>query len=205
MPRDYIPAKDTVFQDWLDNFIKTTNNNLAILGLVAADIIPLSTDKSNFDSVLTDSEAKKAASKAATQKKDIVRKSAEAKARAIVKRIQAKADVPNDIKAQLQITVPGATPPTPEIPLPPLNLVANITGTGSYMLTWDRADNSPNSLFVIEAKIGTTAEWLPVFTTTKTKYEHTGNPTGVIIMYRIKAQRGEIQSPPSNVAVVNEG
>lgn len=205
MPRDYIPAKDTVFQDWLENFIKTANNNLAVLGLVAADLTPLSTDKTTFDSVLTDAETKKAASKAATQKKDIIRKSAEAKARAIVKRIQAKADVTNDIKAQLQITVPGSTPPPPEIPLPPVNLVANITGVGSYMLTWDRAGNSSNTLFVIEAKIGATADWLPVFTTTKTKYEHTGNPAGLIIMYRVKAQRGEIQSPPSNVAVVNEG
>ncbi|GEM_PF-5556340 len=30
-------------------------------------------------------------------------------------------------------------------------------------------------------------------------------PVGLIIMYRVKAQRGEIQSPPSNMAVVNEG
>ncbi|MBM2815231.1 MAG: hypothetical protein HW421_1993 [Ignavibacteria bacterium] len=205
MPRDYIPAKDTVFQDWLGNFISIANANLATLGLITGDLTPLTTDKTTFDTNLTDAEAKKAASKAATQAKDTIRKSAEAKARALVKRIQAKADVPNALKAQLQITVPGATPPPPEIPVPPINLVANIAGTGAYLLTWDRAANSLNTLFVIEAKIGATADWLPVFTTTKTKYEHTGNPAGVVIMYRVKAQRGEIQSPPSNVAVVNEG
>lgn len=205
MPRDYIPAKDTVFQDWLGNFITIANANLASLGLITGDITPLSTDKTTFDTTLTDSEAKKAASKATTQAKDTVRKSAEAKARALVKRIQAKADVHDSLKAQLQITVPGSTPPPPEIPLPPVNLVANIIGAGVYQLNWERAGNSPNTLFVIEQKIGTSPAWLPIFTTTKTKYEHTGNPAGVMIMYRVKAQRGEIQSPPSNVAVVNEG
>lgn len=181
MPRDYIPAIYKVFKDSLDYFIKTANNNLALLGLVAADITPLSTDKANFNSVLTYYEAKKTISKAATQKKDIVRKSAEAKTRALVMSIQSKAGITNDIKAQLQITVSGSTPPPPEIPLPPVNLVANIAGTGAYSLTWDRAGSSPNTLFVIVAKIRDTADWITIFTTIKTKYKHTGNPAGAMI------------------------
>ena len=42
--KDYIPQKETQYQDWLGNFLTVANANLATLGFVAADITLLQTD-----------------------------------------------------------------------------------------------------------------------------------------------------------------
>ena len=201
---DYIPTSDTIYQDWLANFISVANTNLVSLGLLATEISPLSTEKTSFDTAITDLQTRKAAMKSATQTKDTLKKSTIAKARALVKRIQAKAEVTNALKAQLQITVPGNAPVPPEIPFPPTDLVANIIGAGSYELTWKRNGNSTNTLFAIEAIIGTAIDFSQIYVTTKASYIHAGNPPGIKITYRVKGQRGEIQGPPSNHAVVND-
>jgi hypothetical protein len=201
---DYIPNSDTIFQDWLGNFISVANANLVALGLIAGDISPLSTDKTTFDMAITDLEAKKAIMKAATQAKDTVRESAEQKARALVKRIQAKADVTNALKAQLQITVPGSGSATPPVPYVPMNLVANTVGSGSYELTWKRNGNTNSINFIIEALFAGSSAFVQIFSTTKTSHIHSGNAPGAKISYRVKAQHGDIFSPYSNIAVVNE-
>lgn len=202
---DYIPKKDTQYQDWLGNFLTVANANLATLGFVATDITPLQTDKTNFDGAITNAEALQAQSKAATEKKNIIRKSSETKARILVKRIQAKIDVPADLKKQLQITVPGEAPAPPAVPYPPKDLVANVVGSGVYELSWKRNGNIQTTMFVVEALIAGASDFIQVFSTTKTSYTHSGNPPGAKITYRVKAQRGESFSPYSNIAVVNDG
>ena len=204
MAKDYIPSKDTEFQDWLGNFLTVGSANQIVLGLTTADFTPISTDKTAFDAAITDAEAKAAAAKSATTKKNTIRKSTEVKTRALVKRIQAKADVPADIKRLLQITVPGSQPAPPAIPYPPVDLVANVIGTGSYELTWKRNNNGSTVLFVVEALMQGASDYVQVFATTKSSFLHNGNPPGLKITYRVKAQRGEIFSPYSNVAVVND-
>ena len=88
--KDYIPQKDTIYRDWLANFLTVANANLATLGLTDTDIKPLQVEKPLFDDAITNAETLQAQAKAATEKKNNVRKSSETKARAIVKRIQAK-------------------------------------------------------------------------------------------------------------------
>ncbi|MCX6153734.1 MAG: fibronectin type III domain-containing protein [Candidatus Kapabacteria bacterium] len=204
MSTDYIPKPDPNFQDWLGNFITVANANLVALGLLSTEMTQLSTDKSDFDTAITDNETKRAAAKAATERKKVVRGTAETYARALVKRIQAKVGVPTELKAQLQITVPGSTPPTPPIPFPPMDLVANVVGSGTYELTWKRNGNSTNTLFAIEAIIGGSHDWVGVITTSKTSYIHQGNIPGVKIIYQVRAQKGTTFGPPSNIAVVND-
>ncbi|MCX6153145.1 MAG: fibronectin type III domain-containing protein [Candidatus Kapabacteria bacterium] len=204
MSNDYIPKSDPNFQDWLGNFITVANANLVALGLLSTEMTQLSTDKSDFDTAITDNETKQAAAKAATEHKKVVRGTAETYARALVKRIQAKVGVTTELKAQLQITVPGSAPAPPPIPFPPIGLYATIVGSGSYQLTWQKNGNANGTLFVVEAIIGTSTAWVPVFTTSKLSYTHSGNTPGMKITYRVKGQRGEIQGPPSNYAVVND-
>lgn len=200
--KDYIPQKDTIYRDWLANFLTVANANLATLGLVAADITPLQTDKTNLGTAITNSETLQAQAKAATEKKNYIRKSSETKARAIVKRIQAKIDVPPDLKKQLQITVPGDSPAPPTVPYTPKDLVVNVIGSGTNELKWDRNGNVPSIIFVIEALIDDAKDFVQIFSTTKISYVHSGNPTGSKITYRVKALHGEIASPYSNIAVV---
>lgn len=202
MASDYIPKSDLAFQDWTGNFISVANLNLVTLGLTSADMTPLQTDKSVLDASITDSESKSALAKAATTKKEVVRKATESKARALVKRIQAKADVPADLKRQLQITVPGSTPSAP--PQVPLNLVANILSGGTYELSWKRNGNISSAIFIVEALYGTNPEFVQIGAVTKTTFICSGNPPGLKITFRIKAQKGDIFSPYSNHAVVND-
>ena len=200
--RDYIPSKDTIYRDWLANFITVANANLATLGLVAADITPLQTDKTNYDSAITNSETLQAQAKAATEKKNVVRKASETKARAIVKRIQAKLDVPPDLKKQLQITVPGESPTPPLVPYTPKNLVVNVVGIGANELKWERNGNINTIIFIVEAQIDDAKDFVQIFSTRKTNYTHSGLPSGTKISYRVKALHGEISSPYSNIAVI---
>lgn len=203
MPSDYIPSSDLAFQDWSGNFISVANANLATLGLIAGDLTPLTTDKGLLDTAITDNEAKQASARAATKKKELLRKSAEAKARALVKRIQAKSDVTADLKRQLQITVPGSSPSLP--PQTPLDLVANIIGEGSYSLSWKRNGNAQSIIFIVEALYSGVPDFVQIGAITKTTFVHTNNPPGLKITYRVKSQKGELFSPYSNHATVNDG
>ena len=200
--KDYIPKKDTIYRDWLANFLTVSNANLVALGLVAADIAPLQTEKNNLDSAITNAETLQAQAKAATEKKNVFRKSSETKARAIVKRIQAKIDVPPDLKKQLQITIPGDNPAPPSVPYTPKNLVVNVVGNGANELRWDRNGNIPSIIFNVEALINDAKDYVLIFSTRKTNYMHTNVPSGSKITYRVRAIHGEIPSPYSNIAVV---
>lgn len=200
--KDYIPKKDTIYRDWLANFLTVANANLAALGLTDTDLKPLQMDKPIYDDAITNAETLQAQAKAATEKKNTVRKSSETKARAIVKRIQAKLDVPPNLKKQLQITVPGDSPAPPTVPYTPKNLLVNVVGIGANELKWERNGNIPSIIFIVEALTDEAKDYVQIFSTTKTSYTHTGIPSGTKISYRVKALHGEIPSPYSNIAVI---
>ena len=200
---DYIPNADRQFKDWLNNFIEVANVNLAMLGLSTTEITSLKGEKDQLDNGITACETATAAAQAATEKKKLARKKVEATTRAFVKRIQAKPDVPANLKKQLQITVPGNTPPPPPVPYTPTDLIANIIGSGTNELTWKRNGNRNTVLFAVEALIEGETEYKNVFTTLKTNYVHSGNKPGAKITYRIRAQHGTTLSLPSNEAVIN--
>lgn len=200
--KDYIPKKDTIYRDWLANFLTVANANLATLGLTDTDLKPLQMDKPIYDDAITNAETLQAQAKAATEKKNTVRKSSETKARAIVKRIQAKLDVPPNLKKQLQITVPGDSPAPPTVPYTPKNLLVNVVGIGANELKWERNGNIPSIIFIVEALIDEAKDYVQIFSTTKSSYTHTGIPSGTKISYRVKALHGEIPSPYSNIAVI---
>lgn len=45
---DYIPGPDASFQAWQSNFVTYANANLAALGLVAADMTPVTTAQTGW-------------------------------------------------------------------------------------------------------------------------------------------------------------
>ncbi len=200
---DYIPNADRQFKDWLNNFIDVANVNLTLLGLSTTEMTSLVSEKDNLDKGISASETATAAAKAATEKKKIARKKVEATTRAFVKRIQAKPDVLANVKKQLQITVPGNTPAPPPVPYAPIDLIANIIGSGTNELTWKRNGNRNSILFVVEALVEGETEYKSVFTSLKTNFVHSGNKPGAKITYRIRAQHGTTLSLPSNEAVIN--
>lgn len=201
---DYIPRKDTELQAWLGPFTSVMGLNLTTLGLSAGDLTSISVAKTTFDLKMTDYALKHDAAEAATQAKEAARDAVVAKARELAQRIQAKADVSDELKASLGLTVPGSHPPPPEVPYPPSDLVLEILQPGYYKLKWKANGNTAGTLYLVELKIMNTTAFVPVVTISKTSYTHQNPQPHDKMTYRVRAQRGTNFSMPSNLVVVND-
>lgn len=108
---DYIPASDTDFNSWSTNFVTYTAANLAALGLVAADLTPITMAQAVWGPSLSGHVTAKAAAQAATQSKDEARAAFVAAIRPLVRRLQASPLVNDAERAALGITVPSEPAP----------------------------------------------------------------------------------------------
>jgi hypothetical protein len=102
---DYIPGPDANFQAWQSNFVTYANANLAALGLVAADLAPITAAQTTWATAFPAHVAAVAAAKAARQTKDEARSGYVAVIRPLVRRLQASAQVSDAERAALGITV----------------------------------------------------------------------------------------------------
>jgi hypothetical protein len=102
---DYIPGPDPFFQAWQSNFVTYANANLAALGLVAADMAPVTSAQGTWATAFPAHVAAVAAAKAARKTKDDARAAYVAVIRPLVRRLQASAVVSDAEKASLGITV----------------------------------------------------------------------------------------------------
>jgi hypothetical protein len=117
---DYIPGPDASFQAWQSNFVTYANANLAALGLVAADMTPITAAQSPWVNGFTAHIAAVNAAKAAKQTKDEARAAYVAAIRPLVRRLQASNVVSDAEKASLGITVaqtPGPIGPPTTAPI----------------------------------------------------------------------------------------
>jgi hypothetical protein len=108
---DYIPGPDASFQAWQNQFVTYANANLAALGLVAADMTPVTAAQATWSTAFPAHVAAVNAAKAAKQSKDEARAAFVGVIRPLVRRLQASALVSDAEKASLGITV--AQEPTP--------------------------------------------------------------------------------------------
>jgi hypothetical protein len=109
MKTDFIPSTDADLSAWLKNFITYANANLAVLGLVAADVTPLTTATTDFNTARDANEAAQAQAQAARTTKDQKRNAAEDLARALAARVQTTPTVSDAHRESLQITVRSTT------------------------------------------------------------------------------------------------
>jgi len=89
MPSDYIPNADNDFHSWQANFMTYANGHLGGLGIVAADMAPITAAQTTWNGVYSANSAAQAAAQSAVQNKDAARGSFEALLRALVVRLQA--------------------------------------------------------------------------------------------------------------------
>lgn len=199
--KDYIPSKEGALVPWTENFISVANANLATLGLVALDITNVTTKKTDYSTKLNSAIAKQAESKAATEAKNISKSGLVDNIRVLARQIQARPGVPPNLKEQLGLNVPDPTP-SPVHPFPPVDLSGNIGVGGLANMKWNRNGNPQGTTFLIESSINPDTGWHIIGTTTKTTYETPlPEPVGHNF-FRCKAQRGDLVSEVSNVAVV---
>lgn len=110
MANDYIPRGDAEFNGWLANFVTYANANLLNLGLVAGDLMPVTTAQATWNSKYPAHIAAAAAAIAARESKDAARVAVEQAVRPLVRRLQASASVDDAERAALRITVPDREP-----------------------------------------------------------------------------------------------
>lgn len=113
---DYIPAPDAQFNTWQQAFTAYLAANFAALGLVAADVTPVTTAQAGWSSAYTDHQNRANAAQAARNFKDTQRGSYEAVIRPLVRRLQASTAVDDGERAALGITVPDPTSTPAPIP-----------------------------------------------------------------------------------------
>ncbi len=102
---DYIPTSDADYSDWLHQFVTYANANLAVLGLVAADVTPLTSASTDFDAAITANDAAVAQAQGTTATKGTKRSVAEGITRPLVAQIQAHPGVTDAQRNSLGITV----------------------------------------------------------------------------------------------------
>lgn len=159
---DYLPGPDANYQAWVTNFVTYANANLAALGLVAADMTPVTAGQSAFNTGFSAHIAAKAAAQAAKQTKDDTRRTLTGAIRPLVRRLQASTLVSDAEKAALGITVPaegGPIGPPTTRPIVSINMGQRLQHTLSFAdETTPTRRAKPHGVLGVEvwAKVGTT-------------------------------------------------
>ena len=110
---DYIPRSDEDFQAWAENFDVYASAHTAELGLLPADLMPITGGRTDFDAKMTANVAAQQTAQSTRQAKDDSRDTLESAIRELVRRLQASAAVDDTERAALGITVRDTTPTTP--------------------------------------------------------------------------------------------
>ena len=102
---DYMPSPDGDFDTWQTSFYTYASAHLADLGLVAADLTPITTARTAWTNGLAANAVAQPAARAARQTKDDARTAYETLIRALVRRLQASPSVDDAERQALGITV----------------------------------------------------------------------------------------------------
>ena len=199
--RDYFPKKEGEVVPWIENFVQVATANAAALGLGTVDITALKTMNGDLAGKINAAIAKQSEAKAATEAKNIQMDKTVDTVRSMVRQVQAKPGVPDNLKAQLRITIPSPSP-TPSVLYPPKDLSAEMTAGGLCLMKWNRNSNNYGTTFIIEASNKTTEKWEMIGTTTKSQYEAKLPASLGNNLFRVKAQKGTNISEASNVILI---
>ena len=199
--KDYFPTKEGEVVPWIENFVQVATANAAALGLGTVDITALKTMNGDLAGKINAAIAKQSEAKAATEAKNIQMDKTVDTVRSMVRQVQAKPGVPDNLKAQLRITIPSPSP-TPSVLYPPKDLSAEMTAGGLCLMKWNRNSNNYSTTFIIEAGNKTTDKWEIIGTSTKSQYEAKLPNTLGNNLFRVKAQKGTNISEASNVILI---
>lgn len=193
MSNDYLPKKEQDLKEWLANFSSIVSTHVQELGLTTQQVTQIGENYSSVAAGLAAVTSAKNTAKSKVVAKEGVVKDAIASTREIVHQIQGNANVSPELKQLLKINT-HETPRTNTPPVTPTDLQAKPFINGTNRLKWKAGDNKPNTRYVIEYRVGNTGAYSYLANTAATKYNHTGQTLGVLVWYRVRAERRNLVS-----------
>ncbi len=186
---DYLPSRDTDYVVWLETFARVAAANAEILGFSPDQIALLAANHATVaTNIAAVNQTRKQLRGLVSQKNEEIAATQEV-TRAFVALVQSNRAVSTNLKGQLGVnprTAPRSTAP----PTPPQGLKATPSLDGTTLLQWKRGENaSDRTRFIIEASVGDDAHYAYIGSTTRTKFKHTGQAFGVLVWYRVRAER----------------
>ncbi|HRH45245.1 MAG TPA: fibronectin type III domain-containing protein [Pyrinomonadaceae bacterium] len=185
---------------WMMNFVTVATVEPAKYGLTSEQVTNISTKANSFAEKVMQRQTADEALKAAVLAQKMSRENVEPDVSYLNTIIKANPAVSDADKQSLGIE--PNKPPTYTPPTRPDDLMVNGFQDGRNVLKWKRSGNKPNTMFIIECKIGESENFVYVDSTTETTFEHKGMTPGVRCAYRVKAKRSGEESTYSNEAVV---
>ncbi len=195
------PSNDAEFAVWLANFINKAEAYKSQLNLSGAQITALQTKLTQFNTDIALKQQKKEESVAQTALVANERKDLNKDIGLLNNGFKAIDGLASNILEEIGLNV-NETNFGNVMPSAPSDLVATGTSDGTNSLKWSKNGNRQGTLFIIEAKIGDSTNWVMIDAVTSSAYKHKNQTPGVKIQYRIKAKRGEFESGYTNTAVV---
>lgn len=199
---DQIPKPDVEFSAFAERVTAALESDEVVYGLLPADTLALRTELEQFKAALAAAQTAKNEASLAVGNKDTQRDDVEKMLRPLIQRIQVNPSVTDAQRVAAGIT-PRDTSRSYNAPIAPRDLVAVPDGSGVNTLKWNANGNSSGIQYVVEAKVGSAADFSTVDVVTSTTYRHAGRVVGQAVDYRVRARRGENISAPSNIGSVH--
>jgi hypothetical protein len=195
-----IPGSDAAANALFQQFEKAMDQYAETLGFNVADTASCTAAVTGFNSALGDSTDAKAAAKAAVLTKDQVRRTSSSTIRGLAQRVKTNPEATNEIKAAFGLNVNPSPGGNVQVPT---NLSATAQSNGVAKLKWRANGNIRSTIYLIEVE--TASGWLLYGSSSKTNFVDNAATPGVQKTYRVRAQRSNLTSPPSNEAVIYSG
>ncbi len=193
-----IPGPDTAAGAKFAQFRTGAVAHLVTLGYDIGDLDEIIAADVDFNTALTNAEAKKVETRTAVAVKSEARVTSTEVIMEWVDRVKSNALATPEMLADFGIE-PFAGGAAPAIP--PVALAAIPSYTGTCTLTRSRTNNIKGTTFILEFSLdGDTWQWLS--STTKTKFVDTNATPGAQRIYRIRAQRAGVTSAPGSWATI---
>jgi hypothetical protein len=198
---DFIPKSDREAVAYINRALVQLALTPLAYGVAAAKITELEAKRDDAIAKLDASDAAQAASKVAVSAKDAAMLALLAAFRPVVAQVQVNPDVTDESRTTAGLPIRD-TVRTVSAPIVPRDLVARADASGINALTWNANGNPSGIRYVVQAKLVGAADFTTVDVVTATSFQHRDQRPGVMVTYRVRARRGDVDSAPSNTAQV---
>ncbi len=192
---------DAEFSVWLENFNTVIEANKVELNVSNDQVLEMLGLQTGHNTALTEKQSADELKQSKTANLRQKRRDAMKKVAFYNKIFKADENIPTSLIELAGFDANDGIP-TSSTPQQPINLVANGFSNGNNELKWNKNGNKPNTVYIIEGRLESEANFSFVGTTTKQKFAHKNQTPGARMFYRVKAQRHDQESTFSNTAVV---